>query len=59
MRADAYLESALTHARNLSHFFSCNLKTEDLSRNSTAVTVFSQEFSIPRPRSSGDRASVS
>ena len=25
MRADAYLESALTHARNLAHFFSCNL----------------------------------
>jgi hypothetical protein len=31
MQADAFLESFLTHARNLHHFFACNLRLDDQS----------------------------
>jgi hypothetical protein len=43
MRADAYLESALTHARNLAHFFSCNLGFDE-DGNRDGDDVFAVDY---------------
>ncbi len=43
MRADAYLESALTHARNLAHFFSCNLAFDE-DGNREGDDVFAVDY---------------